>query len=106
MRLKRPKPLGEQVLGDARLLFEHQDPLAPRDLIAGTALLGLDIDPFTDDLRQPTYAERLREDFLSGVRSGVNGTPTFFINGVRHEGSFDFETMLEAIQARLRNLAA
>jgi hypothetical protein len=78
VRLKRPKPLGaEQVLGDARLLFEHQDALAPRDLIAGTALLGLDIDRFTDDLRQHTYAERLGEDFLSGVRSVVNGTPTF-----------------------------
>jgi protein-disulfide isomerase len=74
-------------------LFEHQDALAPRELIAGAVLLGLDIDRFTDDRRRHTYAERVREDFLSGVRSGVNGTPTFFINGVRHDGSFDFDTL-------------
>jgi protein-disulfide isomerase len=45
------------------------------------------------------YAERIREDFMSGVRSGVNGTPTFFINGVRHDGSYDFDTMMAAIAA-------
>jgi protein-disulfide isomerase len=41
--------------------------------------------------------DRIRQDFLSGVRSGVNGTPTFFINGVRHDGSDDLETLLTAI---------
>ena len=41
----------------------------------------------------------MREDFLSGVRSGVNGTPTFFINGVRHNGGYDLESMVEAIRA-------
>jgi protein-disulfide isomerase len=43
----------------------------------------------------------LRADFLSGVRSGVNGTPTFFINGVRHNGGYDLETLLEAVRAEL-----
>jgi protein-disulfide isomerase len=40
----------------------------------------------------------VREDFRSGVRSGVNGTPTFFINGVRHDGSYDLATLLAAIE--------
>jgi protein-disulfide isomerase len=40
--------------------------------------------------------DRIRQDFLSSVRSGVNGTPTFFINGVRHDGSYDLETLLTA----------
>ena len=45
------------------------------------------------------YAGRVREDFMSGVRSGVNGTPTFFINGRRHDASYDLETLLAAIDA-------
>jgi protein-disulfide isomerase len=70
-------------------------------LIAAATLLRLDVERFTDDLRRHAYAERIREDFLSGVRAGVNGTPTFFINGVRHDGSWDFDTLSEAINAEL-----
>jgi protein-disulfide isomerase len=40
------------------------------------------------------YAERVHEDFMSGVRSGVNGTPTFYVNGARHDGPYDLETLL------------
>jgi hypothetical protein len=43
------------------------------------------------------HVPRVREDFLSGVRSGVNGTPTFFINGRRHDGGFELPTLLAAI---------
>jgi len=43
----------------------------------------------------------VREDFLSGVRSGVNGTPTFFINGVRHDDSYELETLLAAVEAAM-----
>jgi protein-disulfide isomerase len=49
-------------------------------------------------MTQHYYAARVREDFLSGVQSGVNGTPTFFINGVRHNGSFDLNSLLAAIE--------
>lgn len=87
-------------------LYEHQDALALPQLIAGAALLRLDVERFTDDLRQHAYAERVREDFLSGVRAGVNGTPTFFINGVRHDGSWDFGTLSEAINAQLEKRIA
>jgi protein-disulfide isomerase len=47
------------------------------------------------------HANRVHEDFLNGVRSGVNGTPTFFINGVRHDASYAQETLLAAIEAAM-----
>ena len=49
-------------------------------------------------MNQHRFADRVREDFLSGARSGVNGTPTFFINGVRHNGSYDLPVLLAAIE--------
>ena len=52
-------------------------------------------------LGKHTQATRVREDFMSGARSGVNGTPTFFINGVRHDDSFDLATLLKAMEAAL-----
>jgi protein-disulfide isomerase len=67
-------------------IFEHQDALEDDDLIAYTASLGLDTNRVAEDLANKTYAKRVREDFRSGVRSGVNGTPTFFINGERYNG--------------------
>jgi protein-disulfide isomerase len=83
-------------------LYEHQDKLAAPQLIAAAKPLGLDVERFTDDLNQHAYAERVREDFLSGVRAGVNGTPTFFINGVRHDGAWDLDSLSEAINAQLK----
>lgn len=87
-------------------LYEHQDKLAPPQLIAAAKQLGLDVERFTDDLNQHAYAERVREDFLSGVRAGVNGTPTFFINGVRHDGAWDLDSLSEAINAQLKKRIA
>jgi protein-disulfide isomerase len=83
------------------LLFANQDRLELRDLITYATALGLDLERFVTEMRNDTYAGRLRADFLSGVRSGVNGTPTFFINGVRHNGGYDLETLLEAVRAEL-----
>ena len=79
-------------------LYEHQRRLEDEDLRGYAAELGLDVGRFEDDLAQHVHAERVREDFMSGVRSGVNGTPTFYINGVRHDDSFDAETLLAAIE--------
>jgi protein-disulfide isomerase len=81
------------------LLFTHQNQLAPRDLLVLARSLDLDLEQFTEDLTQRTYEPRVRRDFLSGVRSGVNGTPTFFVNGVRHNGGYDPESLLSAIRA-------
>ncbi len=82
-------------------LFENQDRLGLRDLISYADALGVDLDRFVTDMRNGTYAGRLREDFMSGIRSGVNGTPTFFVNGDRHNGNWDLESLLEAVRAEL-----
>jgi len=78
-------------------LFEHQDALDDEYLLAYAAAIGLDVDEFAREMALGVHAPRVREDFLSGVRSGVNGTPTFFINGHRHDGSYDVQTLLAAI---------
>jgi protein-disulfide isomerase len=83
------------------LLFEHQDRLAARDLLSYASALGLDVARFAIELNTHTHAPRVREDFLSGVRSGVNGTPTFFVNGLRHNGGYDLESLLTALTAAL-----
>jgi protein-disulfide isomerase len=61
-------------------------------------LADLDIHRIARDIREGRYLNRIREDFLSGTRSGVNGTPTFFINGVRHDGSWDLASLITAIE--------
>ena len=81
------------------VLFENQRALDDEDLAQYAAALGLNSSRFADELARHTHAARVREDFLSGARGGVNGTPTFFINGVRHDGSFDLDTLLGAIEA-------
>ena len=84
-------------------LFEHQEALEAEDIIGYAKSLGLDMVKYARDLQDATYAKRVRDDFRSGVRSGVNGTPTFFINGSRYEGSWANEkafihTLHEAAQ--------
>ncbi len=81
------------------VLFEHQAALGDRQLIGYAKALGLDESRFGDDFRAHTYKARVREDFTSGVRSGVNGTPTFFINGVRFDDSWDPDTLVRALKA-------
>jgi protein-disulfide isomerase len=83
------------------ILFENQRRLSTQDLLAYAGTLGLELEPFAEDLAEHRHAPKIREDFLSGVRSGVNGTPTFFINGVRHDGGYDLDSMLEAVQLHL-----
>jgi protein-disulfide isomerase len=78
-------------------LFENQEALEFEDLLEYANQLELDVPRFARDLEEHRYADRVREDFLGGVRSGVNGTPTFFINGYRHDGSFDLQSLLDAI---------
>lgn len=80
-------------------LFEHQRSLDDRHLSQYAVSVGLDLERFQQELTAHTYASRVREDFLSGVKSGVNGTPTFFINGLRHDDDWDVETLTQALQA-------
>jgi protein-disulfide isomerase len=78
------------------MLFEHQRALEDRDLLAYAETLRLDIERFAHDLAEGAYSERIRADFAGGVRSGVNGTPTFFINGTRFDGNWADTTALIA----------
>ncbi|MGB3328861.1 MAG: thioredoxin domain-containing protein [Thermomicrobiales bacterium] len=70
------------------LLYENQQHLGPEQILALANRLGLDMQRFENDLLQRRFEERVRTDFMGGVRSGVNGTPTFFINGVRFDGDW------------------
>ena len=80
------------------LLYENQQHLSDGDLRSYGRQLGLDTERFDRELADHVHAERVREDFMSGVRSGVNGTPTFYIDGVRHDDSYDLETLLAALE--------
>jgi protein-disulfide isomerase len=80
------------------LLYENQKRLRDDDLHAYAEKLGLDVELFDAELAEHVHAARVREDFMSGVRSGVNGTPTFYIDGVRHDDSYDLETLLGALE--------
>jgi protein-disulfide isomerase len=84
------------------MLFENQSALDVPNLVKYAVELGLDRDTFVRDLEEHTTAERVRRDFLSGVRSGVNGTPTFFINGERYDGNWDHGHLLMALKQLLR----
>jgi len=80
------------------LLYENQQRLEDDDLAGYAEQLGLDVARFRRELAEHAHAQRVREDFMSGVRSGVNGTPTFYIDGVRYEGSYDGDSLLEALR--------
>ena len=79
------------------VLYENQPMLDTRHLVIFAEELGLDVKRFVRELENGIYRERVRGDFLSGVRSGVNGTPAFFINGVRYDGSWDLPPLVEAL---------
>jgi len=82
-------------------ILEHQEALDQTHLLEYAAELDLDLDRFKQDLDQNVYADRVKEDFHSGVRSGVNGTPSFFINGVRYDGAWDLESLIDAVEKPL-----
>jgi protein-disulfide isomerase len=80
------------------MLFQNQHALDDRDLILYAAQIGIPPEWAVNVLRTHAFAPRVREHFLSGVRSGVNGTPTFFINGMRHDGEWDEASLFAAVQ--------
>ena len=80
-------------------LFEHQPHLADADLLRYGAEIGLNTDRYNDELAREVYASRVNADLIDGIRSGVTNTPTFFINGTRHDDPVRFETLLAAVQA-------
>jgi protein-disulfide isomerase len=81
------------------LLYEHQQALEGDDLLQYGDALGLDVDRMAAELADGTHSRRLQDDFRSGVRSGVNGTPTFFVNGERFDEPWSAEAgFLDALR--------
>jgi protein-disulfide isomerase len=82
-------------------LYENQSRLDGALFLKLAQDLGLPADGLRDALDKHEFLPRIRQDFMGGVKSGVNGTPTFFINDVRHEGGFGYEDMEAAIKSQL-----
>jgi Na+/H+ antiporter NhaA len=88
-------------------LLDHQDQLSPSELVGHAEELGLDVERFTEYLRHHDGAGRVAEDVDSADLSGVSGTPTFFINGRRHYGAYDIDTLKNEVRlARARAAVA
>jgi Na+/H+ antiporter NhaA len=85
-------------------LVSHPDALDADDLIGYAREVGIDVERFWDELRRREYAERVADDVASADTSDVAGTPTFFINGRRHQGAYDIDTLTEAVR-RARSMA-
>lgn len=83
------------------LLYEHQDRLSLPTIIELTTTLGLSATELEEALANRTFQTKIRDDFLGGVRGGVNGTPTFFINSERYNGSFEYDDLLAAIGQKI-----
>jgi protein-disulfide isomerase len=84
-------------------LYEHQQALDDKHLEKYAEDLGLNLVKFNTEMSSHVHAGRIREDFLSGIHSGVNGTPTFYINGIRYNDSWDLETLLEGLRSAIKN---
>ena len=82
-------------------LFEHQQTLENTDFLAFAIESGFDAERFETELEQHRYRERVHADIESGARSGVHGTPTFFVNGAKHEGPDTYDDLLRAVEAHL-----
>jgi protein-disulfide isomerase len=84
------------------ILYENQQALGYYHLSEYASELDLNAKSFNNDLFSHVHAKRIHEDFISGVRSGVNGTPTFFINQVRYDDSWDFKTLLDTLRQTIK----
>lgn len=79
-------------------LYEHQYDLTPESLVIYAEQLGLDRSRFVKEVNDQTYAARIKADFQGGVMSGVNGTPSLFINGERYDGPRDVGSLVAALK--------
>lgn len=83
-------------------LFEHQDALDDTHLLEYARTIGLDIKKFEIEISKHVYESTINDSLTNGIKSGVEGTPTFFLNGIRYEGSWDFETLLKRLKSTIR----
>jgi protein-disulfide isomerase len=86
------------------IVFENQRELGDENITRFAGEIGLDIGQFKNDIHQIELLEKVKQDFSSGIRSGVNRTPSFFINGEKYEGSWEENNFLRYLEARLRML--
>lgn len=86
------------------LIFEHQRSLEDAALGRLAAEAGVAAPAVLDDLGTARFRDRVREDFMSGVKSGVNGTPTFFINGIRYDGYWDEKNLVAELEETLAHI--
>jgi protein-disulfide isomerase len=82
-------------------LFEHQNELDDRHLLGYAKIIGLDIERFKKEISEHVYVSVINKSLKNGIKSGVEGTPTFFLNGVRYEDSWELETLLETIRSAI-----
>jgi len=80
-------------------LYEHQHSLDDASLVHHATDLGLDGDAFKTSLQKGEFKDKVQESFMSGVESGVNGTPTFFVNGSRYDGDWEYEPFLAYLKS-------
>jgi predicted DsbA family dithiol-disulfide isomerase len=85
-------------------LLDHQNELTAPDLRGYAEEQGLDVERFWEEVRRRELAPRVAEDVATADASGVAGTPTFFVNGRRHSGAYDVETLTQAVR-KARNRA-
>ena len=86
-------------------IYMNQEMLGPPLLLSLATSLGLPKEQLVSAIAGHEYEGKIQQDFLGGVRSGVNGTPTFFIGNRRHDGAFEFNALVAAIDAQLAKAA-
>ncbi len=80
------------------IIYENQGMLEPEALLVWAREVGLDLAKFEAAIRKGDITKRIKEDRMSGISSGVNGTPCFFINGTRYDDAADYDSLLAALQ--------
>lgn len=85
------------------IIYENQEQLDWKHLLGYAKKIGLEMVRFTADVERDSVTAKVEDDFESGVRSGVNGTPSFFINGVKYEGGRDADDLIEYLKNRLND---
>jgi protein-disulfide isomerase len=80
------------------MIFENQNALEDEDLISYAKVLSLNVGQFRKDMASEKIIKKVKDDFMDGVRSGVNGTPTLFINGIRFDGPSEVDVIIKAIE--------
>lgn len=83
-------------------LFEHQNELEDRQLLEYARIIGLDVERVKREISEHTYVPIINKSLKNGIKSGVEGTPTFFLNGVRYEDSWELETLSEIIRSTIK----